>query len=117
MDFVQDALFNKTRFRIFSVVDNYTKKCLSLLIGQSLKGADVRDELIIIAIKEGKLPVRIQCDNGSEFISKEVDRWAFENKVILDYSRPGKPADNPNLRCQTSLRSNLTCVFCKSFCF
>jgi putative transposase len=39
--------------------------------------------------------VRIQCDNGSEFISKEVDRWAYENKVTLDYSRPGKPTDNP----------------------
>jgi putative transposase len=66
-----------------------------LLVGQSLKGADVRDELSNIALMEGSCPVRIQCDNGSEFISKEVDRWAYENKVTLDYSRPGKPTDNP----------------------
>ena len=39
--------------------------------------------------------MRIQTDNGSEFISKEMDRWAYENKVIMDYSRPGKPTDNP----------------------
>ena len=95
MDFVQDALFNGARFRILTVVDNYTKKCLSLLVGQSLKGADVRDEISNIALLEGTYPVRIQCDNGSEFISKEIDRWAYENKVILDYSRPGKPTDNP----------------------
>ncbi len=95
MDFVLDALFNGVRFRVLAVVDNYTKKCLSLLVGQSLKGADVRDELSNIAIMEGSYPVRIQCDNGSEFISKEVDRWAYENKVTLDYSRPGKPTDNP----------------------
>ena len=41
------------------------------------------------------IPKRIQADNGSEFISKEVDRWAYENKVTLDFSRPGKPTDNP----------------------
>jgi putative transposase len=41
------------------------------------------------------VPTRIQCDNGSEFISKEVDRLAYENGVILDFSRPGKPTDNP----------------------
>jgi putative transposase len=39
--------------------------------------------------------MRIQTDNGSEFISKEMNRWAYENKVIMDYSRPGKPTDNP----------------------
>lgn len=41
------------------------------------------------------IPHRIQVDNGSEFISKDFDKWAYENKVTLDYSRPGKPTDNP----------------------
>ena len=41
------------------------------------------------------MPQRIQVDNGSEFISKDFDKWAYENKVTLDYSRPGKPTDNP----------------------
>ena len=31
---------------------------------------------------------------GSEFISKALDRWAYENGVTLDFSRPGKPTDN-----------------------
>ena len=95
MDFVQDALFNGNRFRILAIVDNYSKKCLSLLTGQSLKGSDVQQELSNIVLCEGAIPERIQCDNGSEFISKEVDRWAYENKVTLDFSRPGKPTDNP----------------------
>jgi putative transposase len=42
-----------------------------------------------------KLPARLQSDNGSEFISKDVDCWAFENKVTMNFSRPGKPTDNP----------------------
>jgi len=28
------------------------------------------------------------------FISKALDKWAYDNKVILDFSRPGKPTDN-----------------------
>lgn len=95
MDFVQDALFNGSRFRILTVVDNYSKKCLGLLAGKSLKGTDVQQTLSNIALSEGILPERIQCDNGSEFISKEVDRWAYDHKVTLDFSRPGKPTDNP----------------------
>lgn len=43
----------------------------------------------------GITPERIQVDNGSEFISKDLDRWAYENNVTLDFSRPGKPTDNP----------------------
>jgi len=42
----------------------------------------------------GRNPERIQVDYGSEFISKALDKWAYENKVILDFSRPGKPTDN-----------------------
>jgi putative transposase len=42
----------------------------------------------------GRCPQRIQMDNGSEFISKAMDRWACENDVVLDFFRPGKPTDN-----------------------
>ena len=42
-----------------------------------------------------RLPVRIQTDNGSEFISKSLDKWAYEHGVTMDFSRPGKPTDNP----------------------
>src|SRR5687767_2796171 len=42
----------------------------------------------------GSVPQRIKVDNGSEFISKALDKWAYENKVTLDFSKPGKPTDN-----------------------
>ena len=32
-----------------------------------------------------------QVDHGPEFISKDLDRWAYDNGVTLDFSRPGKP--------------------------
>jgi len=39
----------------------------------------------------------IKVDNGPEFISKTLDKWAYMNKVTLIFSRPGKPTDNPSI--------------------
>jgi len=36
----------------------------------------------------------IRVDQGSEFISRDLDLWAYQKGVILDFSRPGKPTDN-----------------------
>jgi len=93
MDFVADALFDGRRLRALTVVDNYTRECLAIEVGQSLKGEDVVNALLRITAERGK-PQTIKVDNGSEFISKAMDRWAYENRVELDFSRPGKPTDN-----------------------
>ena len=47
-----------------------------------------------IAVRHG-VPKRIQTDNGSEFASRAFNRWAYEQGVTLDFSRPGRPTDNP----------------------
>jgi len=93
MDFVADALFDGRRFRALTMVDNYTRESLAIDIGQSLKGEDVVAALNRITAERG-LPVTIKVDNGSEFISKVMDKWAYERGVELDFSRPGKPTDN-----------------------
>ncbi len=41
------------------------------------------------------MPQRIQVDNGPEFVSLALDKWAYDNGVVMDFSRPGKPTDNP----------------------
>ena len=46
------------------------------------------------AVQKHGLPVYIRVDNGPEFISKDLDLWAYANKVTIDFSRPGKPTDN-----------------------
>ena len=45
-------------------------------------------------IAEVGCPTTVQPDNDPEFISKELDLWAFMRGVTLDFSRPGKPTDN-----------------------
>ena len=39
-------------------------------------------------------PRAIRVDQGSEFVSRDLDLWAYQNHVTLDFSRPGKPTDN-----------------------
>jgi putative transposase len=39
-------------------------------------------------------PKTIRVDNGSEFISRDLDLWAYAHDVAMDFSRPGKPTDN-----------------------
>ena len=95
MDFVADQLYNGRRFRALTVVDNYSRKCLAIYPAQSVKGEDVVDVVEHLRTQYGIAPKRIQVDNGSEFISKALDKWAYENEVTLDFSRPGKPTDNP----------------------
>lgn len=93
MDFAADSLFNGNRFRVLTVVDNYSRECLAIEVGQSLKGDDVVSVLNRVQAVRS-VPRSIRVDNGSEFISKTVDKWAYHNKVELDFSRPGKPTDN-----------------------
>jgi putative transposase len=45
-------------------------------------------------IAEVGCPTTVQPDNDPEFISTELDLWAFMRGVTLDFSRPGKPTDN-----------------------
>jgi putative transposase len=94
MDFVSDQLFDGRRFRALTLVDNYSRECLEIEVGQSLKGFDVVAVMERMKELRGVVPKRIQVDNGSEFISKALDKWAYENEVTLDFSRPGKPTDN-----------------------
>lgn len=95
MDFVADETFDGKKFRALTVIDNYTRKCLKIHVGQSLKGDDVVEAMNEIIKTENGYPLRIQVDNGSEFISKALDKWAYDNGITLDFSRPGKPTDNP----------------------
>ncbi|EOF5959028.1 IS3 family transposase, partial [Salmonella enterica] len=95
MDFVPDNLFNGRRFRALTVVDNFSRECLAIHAGKSLKGEDVARIMEALRVPDKRLPVRIQTDNGSEFISKSLDKWAYEHGVTMDFSRSGKPTDSP----------------------
>ncbi|CAK02856.1 putative transposase-related protein (plasmid) [Rhizobium johnstonii 3841] len=39
-------------------------------------------------------PKTIRVDQGTEFVSRDLDLWAYAKGATLDFSRPGKPTDN-----------------------
>lgn len=93
MDFVQDVLETGRRFRMLCVIDQYTKECPVIEVDFSLNGLRVTRALDWMLLTR-KRPQAITVDNGPEFAGKVLDRWAYENKVKLDFIRPGKPVEN-----------------------
>ncbi len=92
MDFLSDQLFDGRKIRVLSIVDNFTRVSPALDVRTSYRGSDVVETLDRIAAVHGR-PKRIRLDNGPEFISKDLDLWAYQHDVVLDFSRPGKPTD------------------------
>lgn len=89
-----DNLIDGNRIRALTVVDKISRERLASTVDRALRGGDVVAAMEHITMMQGA-PKRIQFDNGSEFISKALDLWVYENNVTLDFSRPGKPTDNP----------------------
>lgn len=77
------------------MVDNFSSECLETHLDHAIKGQQVVSGLEWLRLFSGRKPQRIQVDNGSELTSKALNRWAYENNVTLDFSRSGKPTDNP----------------------
>ena len=93
MDFVADSLFDGSKLRILTIVDVFTRECLSVHADYSLNARKVTTALEAI-VAERTYPKAITVDNGSEFISREMDGWAYRNGVALDFIRPGRPVEN-----------------------
>ena len=93
MDFVHDQLATGKKIRVLTVVDTFSRFSPILDPRSSYRGEDVVQSLEKTCAKLG-YPKAIRVDQGSEFISRDLDLWAYANNVILDFSRPGKPTDN-----------------------
>lgn len=93
MDFLSDQLFDGCKIRVLTIVDAYSKISPAIDVRARYTGADVVATLDRVCAEHGT-PRSIRVDNGPEFISRNLDLWAYTNNVTLDFSRPGKPTDN-----------------------
>lgn len=92
MDFVSDSTTGGQRFRVLTVVDDFSRRCVALATEISFSGRRVSR-----ALEEAFLetpPEMLVMDNGPEFTSKALDQWAHERNVKLHFIRPGKPVEN-----------------------
>ncbi len=93
MDFMQDSLENGRKYRLFNVIDDFNREGLSIEIDFSLPAERVIRSLDQIIEWRGK-PKSIRCDNGPEYISKALSKWAREHSIKLLFIQPGKPQQN-----------------------
>ena len=93
MDFVHDQLATGPKLRILTVVDTFSRFSPAVVPRFNFRAADVVDVLEKVC-REGGYPAVIRVDQGSEFVSRDLDLWAYTRGVTLDFSRPGKPTDN-----------------------
>jgi putative transposase len=93
LDFLSDTFIDGRRFRIFAVVDDFTRECLTLVADTSLSGVRVGRELDAVIGRRGS-PQTIVSDNGTEFTSMAILRWSQEAGIDWHYIAPGKPTQN-----------------------
>ena len=93
LDFVSDALTDGRRFRILTVVDDFSRENLVLIADTSLSGQRVARELDRV-ISERGMPKTIVSDNGTEFTSMAILKWVQETGIDWHYIAPGKPQQN-----------------------
>ena len=94
MDFMMDRLENGRKFRVLTLVDEFSRECLLTVPGFRLRAIDVVNALDGLKAQGRPLPKLIVVDNGKEFDSKLLDTWAYFNGVKLHFIRPGKPNEN-----------------------
>ena len=93
MDFVSDHLSSGRRFRTLTIVDTFSRRSPGILVETSISGERVGRFLDEVA-KVAGYPGTIVVDNGPEFISNALDKWAYDRSVKLHFIRPGKPTEN-----------------------
>ena len=93
MDFVHDQLATGRKLRVLTIVDTFSRFSPVLEPRFTFRGADVVEVLEEVGRQVG-FPAAIRVDQGTEFVSRDLDLWAYQRGVTLDFSRPGKPTDN-----------------------
>ncbi|MEM7482945.1 MAG: IS3 family transposase [Acidobacteriota bacterium] len=93
LDFMADSLHDGRRFRVLTVIDQYTRECVALHAAPSIPAAQVT-KILDAAIRERETPESLTVDHGTEFTSRHFDAWAWSQGLTLDFIRPGRPVEN-----------------------
>jgi putative transposase len=92
-DFVHDRLENGMGLKLLTVLDEFTRECLGLLVERSITAAGVIGFLEVLMLKRGQ-PENVRSDNGPEFVAQAVKQWAGSQGITLNYIEPGSPWEN-----------------------
>ena len=92
-DFVMARTSDGRSFRILTLIDEYTRECLALLVDRRITCQDVIDQLFNLFVLRG-IPEHIRSDNGTEFTAREIRKWLSCLGVKTLFIEPGSPWEN-----------------------
>ncbi len=91
-DFVIDRTHDGRPIKILTLIDEYSRYCLALVVDRIIKSDDVLHNLSNLFLIYG-IPEHIRSDNGPEFTAKAVRKW-LERGVRTAFIEPGSPWEN-----------------------
>jgi len=92
-DFIHDRLENGTGLKMPTVLDEFTRECLGILVPRSITASGVTGFLDVLVLQRGA-PEHVRSDNGPEFIAEAVKEWAQAQGIRTNYIEPGSPWEN-----------------------
>jgi putative transposase len=93
MDFMHDRIEDGRAIRLLNIIDDYNREGLAIEVDFSLTAQRVVRTLERVIEWRGA-PQVIRCDNGPEYISDALKRWAQQNNITIEHIQPGKPQQN-----------------------
>jgi putative transposase len=76
-----------------TLIDEYSRHCLALVVARSIKSDDVLESLSSLFLIYG-IPEHIRSDNGPEFTARVVRGWLERIGVKTAFIEPGSPWEN-----------------------
>lgn len=92
-DFVFDQSLSGKSLKMLTLIDEYTRECLAVEVGISIKSGRVRQILEKVCFEKG-FPAMLRPDNGAEFIAEAVNKWLVANEIKPLFIEPDKPWQN-----------------------
>jgi putative transposase len=93
MDFMSNSMVGGRRFRTFNLIDDRTREVLAIEIDKSLSSKRIIRTLERVILDRGKSNI-IRTDNGPEFTSKDLELWAKDHEIQIQFIQPGRPMQN-----------------------
>lgn len=92
-DFVAERTHDGRPIKILTVIDEYSRECLAIVVERRLQSDDVLGCLAELFVQHGP-PEHIRSDNGSEFTAKVVRQWLKRLGAQTLFIEPGSPWEN-----------------------
>ena len=92
-DFRAERTHDGRPLKILTVVEEYSRECLAIVVARRLRSTDVLETLADLCVRQG-VPAYIRSDNGPEFTAELVRLWLEALQVQTLFIAPGSPWEN-----------------------